>query len=479
MQRVALAVILKDGRLVVEHLQEFAKPAFRGVSAVLPGGKVLEGEIPEIALMREVKSDIGINIEVVALIAEREHPLIPGSKISYFFCAIANSPPSFSVENRKKVKFAEWEDLPTAAVHMLTLYSRVLAFIVQILYGSTLASGEKVPKLEWLNQDFSYFGSKIREGELVAFPTETVYGLGANALQDTAVAKIFTAKNRPADNPLIVHTPSIEKIEEVSHEISDLALALFQNFAPGPLTVLLPRHERVPDIVTAKSPLVGVRIPANLFALELLSAANVPIAAPSANKSGKPSATHHHHVIAAFGSEVPHVVHGGASNLGVESTVVLPKNNEQIVILRQGAITKESLKKKFPHHEVLIAGVDDRNLIASPGTRYKHYAPNGKLMILPQLSRKKLLSFILKKAKEYNNKEVCILCSAEVDLLLPKSIGRISLGSEHNLASVASSIYGALIECDAKRYKYILAQSFAPKGLGSTIMERLTRAAAA
>lgn len=476
MQRVALAVIIHNGKLIVEHLREEIRPSFGGVPAVLPGGKVLEGELPEVALKREVKSDIGVEIEVVGCIAERAHPLIPENRISYFFCSV--NAVNLTIGNKKKVKSVEWEDLPTAAVHMLTLFSRVFAFLVQQLYGNVLLPHASVPELMWLSQDFEHFGAKIREGELVAFPTETVYGLGAHAFDSSAVERIFRAKNRPADNPLIVHISSIEQLPEVTQSVPQLATSLFMRFSPGPLTVLLPKGDRLPPVVTANSPLVGVRIPANLFALELLTAARVPIAAPSANKSGKPSATHHAHVIDAFGSEVPHVVLGGPTTFGVESTVVFPKNEEQIVIMRQGAITKEELKATFPTHEVLIAGEDDANLRSSPGTHYKHYAPNGKLTILPLNSKKRLVASLLNVIKDNPLESLCILCSSEVAALLPKQINRIVLGSERNLPSIAAAIFGALLECDAKRYSHIFAQSFPRKGLGRTIMERLTRAAA-
>ncbi|MFZ6022260.1 MAG: L-threonylcarbamoyladenylate synthase [Patescibacteria group bacterium] len=476
MQRVALAVIIHKGKIIVEHLREEIRPSFRGVPAVLPGGKVLDGELPEVALKREVKSDIGIDIEIVTCIAERAHPLIPESRISYFFCSVNTV--NLTIGNKKKVKSAEWEDLPTAAVHMLTLFSRVFAFLVQQLYGNVLPPNVKVPELMWLSQDFERFGAKIREGELVAFPTETVYGLGAHAFDSFAVEKIFRAKNRPADNPLIVHVSSVEQLHEVAQTVPKLATSLFMHFSPGPLTVLLPKNDNLPSVVTAHSSLVGVRIPANLFALELLAAARVPIAAPSANKSGKPSATHHAHVINAFGSEVPHVVLGGPTTFGVESTVVLPKNEEQIVIMRQGAITKEELKTTFPTHEVLIAGEDDTNLRSSPGTKYKHYAPNGKLTVLPLNSKKKWGAHLLKVINENPHESVCILCSKEVATLIPKEVNRIVLGSERNLSSIAASIFGALLECDAKRYSLVFAQSFPRKGLGRTIMERLTRAAA-
>ena len=323
-----------------------------------------------------------------------------------------------------------------------------------------------------------YYGKKIREGELVAFPTETVYGLGANAFDEQAVAKIFIAKNRPADNPLIVHCFSLEEVASICSEMSDLSRRIFEKFSPGPITVLLPKGPKIPDIVTTGLPLVGVRIPNHELALEFLRAAGVPIAAPSANKSGKPSATHHTHVVKAFGSEVPNVIEGGNTTLGVESTVVIATNNERITILRQGAISKEELQSKFPLVQVIIAGHDDTRLTASPGTRYRHYAPKATIELIPVSDSIKTGQLIRKRIDEEKSvDEVAVFCTSEVAALLSKDVKIYNLGSENHLEEVARNLYGYLLDCDDQNVMKIICQSFPETGVGRTIMERLHRAA--
>lgn len=480
MQHVVLAVILHEGRVVVEQLTEAVRPEFRGVPTVLPGGHAKSGELPEEAIKHKVLADIGISVHVEGKIAHREHPLLPESYFVYFHCTVVGSPELVN-KNQNKAVLLEWVDINTAAVRMLTLYSRVLAFMIRHVYGATLPQGSTLPELAWLAQDFELFGEKVRNGKLVAFPTETVYGLGANALDTTAVSKIFKAKNRPADNPLIVHVPSLEAVERVVATIDELSRKLLEYFTPGPMTVLLPKSNSIDSLVTAGSPLVGVRIPANLFTLEFLSAAKVPVAAPSANKSGKPSATHHQHVIDAFGKEVPNVIKAGSTFIGLESTVVLPKNNEQLVILRQGALSPEQLQKAFPKCEVIVATKNDTVNAPSPGIRHRHYAPKGAVTVVPLSTKGKLLAQLRQqyrravKAKE----AVVILCSLETQARLPKSYNTISLGSETDLGSIARNLYSVLLECDAKRFTRIITQSFPEIGPGQAVMERIHRAAEA
>jgi len=477
MHYVALAVIIHEGKILVERLTSEVRAEFRGVPAVLPGGRVQEGQRPEVAVVEQVLRDTGLKVEVEELIAVREHPLLPESVFTYYRCRVIGSSLA-KVRNTRKVERLDWVDLGTAAALMLTLYSRVLAYMIRQFYGSSLPSGTFLPELPWLQQDLEIYAERLRAGELVAFPTETVYGLGANALDAKAVEKIFKVKGRPSDNPIVVHVPSLEEVGKITERLDILSEQLLTMFTPGPLTILLHKNDRLPSIVTAGSPFVGVRIPANLFALELLAAASVPVAAPSANKSGKPSATHHKHVIEAFKNEVPNVVKAGKTTLGLESTVVMPKNSEQIVVMRQGSIGKEELQKKLPMYEVVIAGSGESKDAPSPGVRHRHYAPNARILILPLKRRDKLVAEIVKKydASAKLGLQVCVLCSEETQRALPSRIRTLSLGSEKQIIEIGRNLYDALLECDAKHIDFILVQSFPEKGVGRTVMERIRRA---
>lgn len=323
-----------------------------------------------------------------------------------------------------------------------------------------------------MDQKLQYFGEQITKGELVAFPTETVYGVGANAFDAKAVAKIFAVKGRPSDNPLIVHVSSFEEISKVASSIDELSKKIFEKFSPGPITVLLPKQDTIPEIVTAHSPLVGVRIPSHPIALEFLRAAGVPVAAPSANKSGKPSATNHTQVIEAFGTELPNVIVGGDASFGLESTVVLAKDQKQITILRQGAISQEELQNAFPEVEVVIATQADLQNAPSPGIKYKHYAPKGKVTLL---ETENSVPEIINWYEKHRNEAAVVVCSTEMSMKLPKDIPFLSLGSETDLSEIARNLYSTLIACDSRNATQILIQSFPEKGIGRTIMERILR----
>lgn len=327
-----------------------------------------------------------------------------------------------------------------------------------------------------MDQNLQYFGEQIRKGELVAFPTETVYGVGANAFDAKAVAKIFAVKGRPSDNPLIVHVSSFEEISKVASSIDELSKKIFEKFSPGPITVLLPKQDTIPEIVTAHSPLVGVRIPSHPIALEFLRAAGVPVAAPSANKSGKPSATNHTQVIEAFGTELPNVIEGGDASFGLESTVVLAKDQKQITILRQGAISQEELQNAFPEVNVVIASKEDLQNAPSPGIKYRHYAPQAKVELLSMDVTETQLQTRYEQL-ERTGERVAVLCSIEVKAKLPTSLTIIELGTEQDLHSVAQRLYAALLEADATGITRILIQMFPKLGIGRTIMERIERIA--
>lgn len=224
---------------------------------------------------------------------------------------------------------------------------------------------------------------KLRQGELVAFPTETVYGLGANALMASAVAGIYKAKGRPSDNPLIVHVAQVGQAEAFA-EVPEQAWKLFDCFTPGPLTVILPKKEGIPDIVTAGLDSIAVRIPGNETARELIRLAEVPIAAPSANRSGSPSPTDADSVLQDMDGRIWGVVDGGRCQVGIESTIV-DITGEHPVILRPGGITLEQIQEVLPYctlDEGLLQKPKETFQPKAPGMKYKHYAPQAQVIAL-------------------------------------------------------------------------------------------------
>lgn len=287
---------------------------------------------------------------------------------------------------------------------------------------------------------------------LVVFPTETVYGLGANATDERAVKKIFEAKGRPSDNPVIVHIASKEQLQELVAEISPLHEKLMAKFWPGPLTLIFKKNKRVPSATSGGLDTVAVRMPAHSFAKDLIKKAGVPIAAPSANISGTPSMTAPEHALELVG-KVDMIIDAGFSEIGLESTVVKVEK-DLVLILRPGAITKEMLEEVVYPNIVLFA-TEEKDLHASPGTKYKHYAPKAKLEILD--SQEELEK--RKAALEKENKKVGIL-------------------EKTNLEEASKNLYRRLRELDKGGVDVILAESYLEAGLGAALMDRLRKASA-
>ncbi len=217
----------------------------------------------------------------------------------------------------------------------------------------------------------------IREGEVVAFPTETVYGLGAAVFNPDALAKIFALKKRPPDNPLIVHIAALAQIEEIALAIPPIFYSLARQFFPGPLTVILKRHPRVPAIVSGGMDSIAVRMPSNPIALALIAAVGEPLAAPSANLSGKPSPTQCEHVLQDFEGKIPAVIDGGKTEFGIESTVVSLLSDPP-VLYRPGSITKEQIEEAIG---ISIQEVGVARQVLSPGMKYRHYCPLTPLIL--------------------------------------------------------------------------------------------------
>ena len=318
----------------------------------------------------------------------------------------------------------------------------------------------------------------LQGGEVVAFPTETVYGLGANALLPSAVEAIFAAKGRPADNPLIVHVPSIEAAEPLCY-LSAEARAVMEAFCPAPLTLLLPKRDCIPSIVNAGLPSVAIRIPSHPVAQALLKACGVPIAAPSANASGKPSPTTAAHVLHDLQGKIPMILDGGACEVGLESTVV-DMTQTPPVILRPGSITQEALRELLPHIAVadsILRPLREGEKALSPGMMYRHYAPAGRLWLV--------------KGSEANVRDCCLrryteaisdgksarILAFEEHLSLYKDAQALSIGSRKAPKTVAHALFARLRQMDEEQIEILLCETLPPIGIGMAIMNRLSRAA--
>lgn len=318
----------------------------------------------------------------------------------------------------------------------------------------------------------------IAKGGIVAFPTETVYGLGANALNEEAVNKIFIAKGRPQDNPLIIHVAS-KDISNLVKDVPIVARKLIEKFWPGALTIILEKKDIVPFATSAGLDTIGVRMPSSDIALKLIELSGKPIAAPSANISGRPSPTEVERCIYDLNGKVDYIIGGESSNIGVESTIVDCTVNPPIV-LRPGGITLEMLKEVDNNIEI------DRALKEkpredlkpkAPGMKYRHYAPKAKLKII-RGNNEKSVEIIRKMIENYieKNKSVAVLTIDEnIDKFNKGKI--ISLGSRENLDEIARNLFESLRKCDDLGVEYILCQGFDEKGVGLAIMNRLNKAA--
>ena len=318
----------------------------------------------------------------------------------------------------------------------------------------------------------------IKAGGTVVFPTETVYGLGADGLNAEAVEKIFKAKGRPQDNPLIIHVSS-KNVESYAKEIPDVAKKLMDEFWPGPLTIILKKKDIIPNITSANLDSIGIRMPDSTIARKLIEFSETAIAAPSANISGRPSPTDFQRCIEDLDGKVDCILGGEKSDIGVESTIVDCTLNPPIV-LRPGGITLEMLKEVDSRIEIdkAIMQKPKKDLKPkAPGMKYRHYAPNAKVTIISG-ERKKTVEKI-KEMVHYNienGKKVCIL-TVEENVEEYTEGTSIVLGSGKNLSTVARSLFEALRKCDDLGADLILAEGYEEKGVGIAIMNRLKKAA--
>jgi L-threonylcarbamoyladenylate synthase len=325
----------------------------------------------------------------------------------------------------------------------------------------------------------------LRSGGLVAFPTETVYGLGAHALDRIAVRRLFEAKGRPANDPVIVHVSSLENIGALVLDVPDVARALAARFWPGPLTLVLPRSPLVPDEVTAGLKTVAVRVPVHPVAQALLIAAAIPVAAPSANLFSRPSPTRATHVLNDLKGRIDLIVDGGPTTVGVESTV-LDLSGETPTILRPGAITVEMLRDVLGRVDVRASRPDDGVAMPSPGLLSRHYSPRASLTLYEGEPPDAIARLIEDARVLLAGRESVGIMAADEDRdalgpVLDTEGSRVEiryLGPERNATAIASRLYDVLRELDASGVDQILVRGFpADGGLGFAIQDRLRRAA--
>ncbi|HHY20296.1 MAG TPA: threonylcarbamoyl-AMP synthase [Bacilli bacterium] len=311
----------------------------------------------------------------------------------------------------------------------------------------------------------------IRNGEVVAFPTETVYGLGGNAFSNEAIEKIYQAKGRPSDNPLIVHIACKEQLRDFVCEVPKLAEQLMNAFWPGPLTLVLPGNGKLAAKVTANLSTVAVRMPDHPVALALIEAAGVPVAAPSANLSGKPSPTTAAHVEKDLTGRIRAIVDGGKTGVGVESTVV-DCTGESAMILRPGGVTKEALEAVVGKVDTDPALSEENVTPKSPGVKYTHYAPKAPLYLV-EGSVEQIQQLI--EDKKRDGLKVGVLTTVEQIASYDADLV-VACGSRERLETVASELYGSLRRFDEEQLDILFAETFVNEGLGIAIMNRLEKA---
>lgn len=311
----------------------------------------------------------------------------------------------------------------------------------------------------------------LQLGQVVAFPTETVYGLGANAFSDEAVQLIFKAKGRPSDNPLIVHIANNKQLDELVEEIPEGAKKLMEAFWPGPLTIILKSKKQVSKLVTAGLSTVGVRMPDHSVALALIEASGLPIAAPSANTSGKPSPTSAKHVFEDLNGRISGIVDGGSTGVGLESTVI-DCSQEVFTILRPGSITPEMIQKVVSNVDIDPATVKETEAPKSPGMKYKHYAPDAQMHLVN--GSIEFIHKLIHNAK-LEGKKVGILTTEE-NVHQYKADIVLACGKREDLTTVAAALYDCIRQFNEENVDIIFCESFPYEGIGIAIMNRLWKA---
>ena len=325
--------------------------------------------------------------------------------------------------------------------------------------------------------DIAQAGRLLAGGEVVGIPTETVYGLAANALDEAAVAKIFAAKGRPQDNPLIIHISALEQLEDLAEEISPAVYQMAEQFWPGPLTMVVKKKAIVPDRTSAGLDTVGIRMPSHPVARAIIDAAGVPLAAPSANTSGKPSPTTARDVLDDMNGKIPAIVDGGACTVGVESTVV-DMTGEFPQILRPGAITEEMIREAMgavSTDRATLEGLSDDAKVRSPGMKYRHYAPKAPVILLEGAPEDTYLALLEQMQQPWTG----VICFEEYLPAIKESKSRLvySLGYSWDHAEHARRLFALLRKFDRTRAKRIVVQCPRTMGANAGTVNRLRKAA--
>lgn len=337
---------------------------------------------------------------------------------------------------------------------------------------------EKIDRHQMDEQVLVQAGEILQTGGLVAFPTETVYGLGANALNEEAAKKTYAAKGRPSDNPLIVHIADVDALYGIVKNVSDKAKRIIEKFWPGPLTLIFEKDESVPKGTTGGLDTVAVRMPVDEIAQAVIRAGGGYISAPSANTSGRPSPTSAQHVEDDLAGKIDMILDGGSVDIGVESTI-LDMTVEPPMILRPGAITKEMLEEVVG--EIAVDGYlisdEDETAPKAPGMKYRHYAPKAQLIIVegePEEAVKAIKQIAYEQTRL--GYQVGIIATNETADTYTTGVVK-NIGTRSNETSIAKNLYKVLREFDEEEVSYIYSEAFAQDGLGSAIMNRLEKAA--
>ncbi len=317
----------------------------------------------------------------------------------------------------------------------------------------------------------------LKRGGLVAFPTETVYGLGANAFDSSAVKKIYLAKGRPSDNPLIVHICDVNQLHDVVANVSSVAQKLIKKFWPGPLTIIFDKKDSIPSQTSGGLDTIAVRFPSNPVAQKLIRFANLPIAAPSANISGKPSCTHFDHVVNDLNGKIDMIIcDENEESFGLESTI-LDLTTQIPTLLRPGAITFEMIRDTIG--DVIVANnlINDDEHPKAPGMKYKHYSPRADVFIVDG-DLKNVVAKINEMVKQNldANKKIGVLASEQTKNLYENCFV-ISAGDRNNLYSIAQNLFSSLRQFDLNNIDVVYAESFPDENIGFAIMNRLSKAA--
>ena len=322
-------------------------------------------------------------------------------------------------------------------------------------------------------------GRLIAEGELVAFPTETVYGLGGDALHPEASRKIYAAKGRPSDNPLIVHIADFSDMERVAQEVPEAAKKLADAFWPGPLTMIVNKSDAVPLATTGGMNTVAVRMPNHPVALDLIRKSGCLIAAPSANTSGRPSPTEASHVAEDLSGKIAMILDGGPVGIGIESTII-DLTEPTPMVLRPGYITPEMLSKVLGEEVIIDPGIiaaDDSRKPKAPGMKYKHYAPKADMVIVdgPQAAVIETINALVQQKRSVGEK-VAVIATEESEHSYQADV-ILSMGSRSDEDAIAQHLYRILRECDELHVDAIYSESFQTPRIGQAIMNRLLKAA--